>query len=115
VKLLRNLLRNRRGAALVEYALLVAGVALVTAGAVSIFGHKTNDMIGTVAAVLPGAHTDDNGPIQSGHMIETSNDGTGQSIRINVNGNGEGIIDHNGTSRLSGNLGFDTSALVVEP
>ena len=55
VKLVRRLLRNKRGAALVEYALIVAGVALIAAAAVSVFGHKTSDMLATAAAVLPGA------------------------------------------------------------
>ena len=57
VKLVRRLLRNKRGAALVEYALIVAGVALIAAAAVSVFGHKTSDMLATAAAVLPGAPT----------------------------------------------------------
>jgi len=116
----RNLGRTarRRGAALVEYGLLVAGVALVTAAAVSIFGHKTNDMIGAIAAVLPGAHTDDNGPILSGHMIETTNTlgPNSDAIGLNMNTGGEGILDHNGTARLGiENLGTDVQLLVEEP
>ena len=71
-RVLKKLFLNRRGAALVEYGLLIGGVALICAGAVSIFGHKTSDIIGTVAAVLPGAHTDDNLPMLSGHLIETN-------------------------------------------
>ena len=70
-------LKNNKGAALVEYGLLIAGVALICAAAVSIFGHKTSDIIGTVAAVLPGAHTDDNNPMLSGHLIETTDLGGG--------------------------------------
>ena len=72
LRLFRFLLKSRKGAALVEYGLLIGGVALIGAGAVSIFGHKTSDIIGTVAAVLPGAHTDDNLPMLSGHLIETT-------------------------------------------
>ncbi len=68
---LRKLRRDRRGAALVEYGLLIAGVSLISSAAVSIFGHKTNDLVASVAAVLPGAHADDNGPIFSGKLIET--------------------------------------------
>jgi Flp pilus assembly pilin Flp len=113
---LKKLLRNKRGAALVEYGLLVAGVALVTAAAVSIFGHKTNDMVSAIAAVLPGAHDDDNGPILSGHMIETTNTlgAGGNAIGIDVN-SGNGIFDHNGTPRLGNNLGVSLNTLVVEP
>lgn len=69
---IRNLLRNKQGQGLVEYALLIAGVALISAAAVSVFGHKTSDLIGSVTAVLPGAHADDNGPIVSGKLIETT-------------------------------------------
>src|SRR5438309_457384 len=75
--LISNRTKKRRGAALVEYALLIAGVALVCAAAVSIFGHKTNDMIAGTAGVLPGAHVDDNAPIVSGHIIETAPNANG--------------------------------------
>ena len=75
--MLKRLFKNRRGAALVEYGLLIGGIALISAGAVSIFGHKTSDIIGTVAAILPGAHTDDNGPMISGKLIETTAAATG--------------------------------------
>jgi len=83
--MLKRLFKNRKGAALIEYGLLVGGIALICAGAVSLFGHKTNDIIATVAAILPGAHTDDNGPIISGKLIETSLNtaaGTAQGISL---------------------------------
>ena len=32
-------------------------------------GHKTGDLLGTVAVFLPGAHDDDNGPVTSGHLV----------------------------------------------
>ena len=70
--------KSRKGAALVEYALLIGGIALISAGAVSLFGHKTSDIIATVAAIIPGAHTDDNGPIISGKLIETAPNASGQ-------------------------------------
>ncbi len=69
---MRKLIRNRKGQALVEYALIIAGVALICVVGISMFGHKTADLIGTVAAILPGAHTDDNGAIASGHLIGTT-------------------------------------------
>ncbi|MFK7740061.1 MAG: Flp family type IVb pilin [Planctomycetota bacterium] len=59
------MLRDKRGFALIEYGLLIAGVALVRAAATSMFGHKTSDLIGATASILPGAHDDDNGPIMS--------------------------------------------------
>ena len=109
--LFARLRRDRRGAALVEYSLLVAGISLISLAAVSILGHKTSDLIGTTAMVIPGAHTDDNNPIQSGHLVETAV-GAGGAISINV----QGIIGHNGTSRLDGNVFGDgtNSVLVTE-
>jgi Flp pilus assembly pilin Flp len=103
--------RDKKGAALVEYALLIAGVSLISAAAVSIFGHKVSDMIATTAVILPGAHTDDNNPIQSGHLIETAANANG-SIAVNV----AGILGHNNTSRLDGNVFGDgtNSTLVTE-
>lgn len=108
----KNLIRRRRrGAALVEYGLIVSGVALISAAAVSIFGHKTSDLIAAVASVLPGAHADDNGPIASGKLIETSNDGT--SIKLDP------TAMTGSTTRLGNNVlgtanGADFGGLVVE-
>ena len=61
----------RRGQALVEYTIILAAVTLVSLGAMSLLGHKTGDMLGTVTAILPGAHTDDNGPIAAGELVNT--------------------------------------------
>ena len=79
-------IRNRkrtRGAALVEYGLLVAGVTVVSAAALSIFGHKTSDLLGLGASILPGAHADDNGAIVSPKIIETTDNG-GNGITIDA-------------------------------
>ncbi len=62
LKIVRRLRKNETGAALVEYALIIAGVALIGAAAVSIFGNKVTDMLATAAAILPGAHADSNAP-----------------------------------------------------
>ena len=69
---MRKLIRNRKGQGLVEYALIIAGVALISIVGITMFGHKVADLIGVVAAVLPGAHTDDNGAITSGHLVGTT-------------------------------------------
>ncbi len=116
---LRRLLGEKKGAALVEYALIVAGVALIGAAAVSVFGHKTSDMLATATAVLPGAHAEDNAPIVSGKVIETSpntpgldqgNSATGIGIDVNA------ITNNNGTTRLGNDVGSDgtLSSLVLE-
>ena len=59
--MLKRLIRNRKGQGLVEYALIIAGVTLICAVGIAIFGHKVSDMISATAVILPGAHTDDNG------------------------------------------------------
>jgi Flp pilus assembly pilin Flp len=107
--LFTKLLRNRKGAAFVEYALLVGGIALIGAAAVSTFGHKTSDMLGAVAAIMPGAHVDDNAPIVSGKIIETAvgtGNGSGvggaatDAIAVDV----AGIAANSGTDRLGVNI-----------
>lgn len=116
MKLLKQLLRNKKGAALVEYGLLVAGVALVTAAAVSIFGHKTNDLLATTAGILPGVNAADNGPIASGRLIETAENNQypnqlGQdAIGIDVTGI---LTQGNGTARLGNNLGMQNVGEMV--
>ncbi|MCH2372976.1 MAG: hypothetical protein MK538_02240 [Planctomycetes bacterium] len=101
--------RQRRtcGAALVEYALLIAGVGLIAAAAVAIFGHKTSDMVAATAAILPGAHPDDNGPIVSGKVIETGTPSGGDPsadnpLALDINS----IIANAGNPRLNDNLGL---------
>lgn len=105
----KNFINNQKGAALLEYSLLAAGIALMSAAGVSIFGHKTNDMISSVATIMPGAHADDNGPIVSGKIIETTGADTGQ-ISVDT----AAIATGTDTSRLSNNLGVDVTGLVLE-
>jgi len=81
---MRRILRNRKdrkGQALVEYALIIAGIALIGVVGISMLGHKTGDMIGTLAALLPGAHTGDSGPIAAGQLVPTTV-GTGGAIVV---------------------------------
>jgi Flp pilus assembly pilin Flp len=119
LNVVRRLLTDNKGAALVEYALIIAGVALIGAATVSVFGHKTNDMLATATAVLPGAHAEDNAPIVSGRVVETSpnaagfdegNSSTGIGIDVNA------ITTNNGTPRLGNEVGSDgtLSSLVLE-
>jgi pilus assembly protein Flp/PilA len=119
LKVLRRLGQNEKGATLVEYALIIAGVALIAAATISIFGHKTNDMLATTTAVLPGAHPEDNAPIVSGKIIETSpnapgldqgNTATGVGIDVNA------ITQGNNTGRLANDVGSDgnLTSLVLE-
>ena len=100
--MLRKMFRNKKGQGLVEYGLIIAGVALVSAAAISVFGHKTTDLIGAVAAVLPGAHSNDNNPIVSGQLLEVApmDDGEGQAIGLDL----DTITANSGTRRLGNNI-----------
>ncbi|WP_286763473.1 MULTISPECIES: Flp family type IVb pilin [Rhodopirellula] len=99
---MRKFLNNKKGQGLVEYGLIIAGVALICAAAISVFGHKTSDLIGATAAILPGAHDDDNGPITSGKLIETTTDGTTGAIEVDA------ATIATGGERLGQNVGLDT-------
>ena len=112
--------QRNRGAAMIEYALLIAGVTLVSATATALFGHQTNDLVSGVAAVLPGAHADDNAPIVSGKIIETApqdHDGdaaTPDAIALDID---TILTNSDGTQeRLGNNLGTASiiSQLIVE-
>ena len=118
--MLRKMFRSKKGQGLVEYGLIIAGVALICAAAVSVFGHKTSDLISAVATVIPGAHADDNGPMVSGKLIETTTpgaSGSGDGIELDV----VTIEANTDTGRLSNNvLGADPTTngfggLILEP
>jgi Flp pilus assembly pilin Flp len=103
---LKKLLRNKKGAVLIEYGLLIAGIAMVTLAAVSVLGNKTSDMVSTVATVLPGVQADDNQSIQSGQIVETTLGANG-AIAVDAT-----AIDANSnTNRLADNLGINGAAL----
>jgi len=98
--MLRKLLRNKKGQGLVEYGLIIAGVALISAAAISVFGHKTSDLISAVAAVLPGAHSGDNAPIVSGALIETVEGTATENIALDS----ATIVTNRASSRLGNNV-----------
>ena len=103
LKFSKGLARNRKGQGLVEYGILVAGVALISLVATSVLGHKTSAMIGTLAAILPGNVSEDSGPLSSGSLIETSNDNG--TIEINANP----ASDTSNTDRLDYNTGLSNN------
>ncbi len=73
--------RRQRGAALAEYGLLLAGLALSSMVAVSVLGGKVGGMIASVATLLPGASAEENGPVQVGKLIETrTTDSNGDGV-----------------------------------
>lgn len=107
MKILKQTRRSKRGAALVEYGLIVAGVALVTVAAVSIFGTKIGGMFGTAAAVLPGAHAADNGPIAVGRLTPTTVVNGSQTL--------DGTAIQNGDNNLGTSVGVNTEILITQP
>ena len=107
MRFFRKLLRCRRGATLVEYGLLLAGVSLVSAAAISILGRKTNELVAVVAAVLPGVQATDNGTITSGRLLETVDATSTVDIELDL----EAINDAQATSRLAVNLGLSATEL----
>jgi len=90
----KNSLRRakQKGAALVEYGLLIAGVALIAAVSVSIFGNKTADLIAAVATVLPGSSGTDNLPIVNGQLLETTQSTAGSTAYANPGGGSNGWV-----------------------
>jgi pilus assembly protein Flp/PilA len=101
--LVGRLLRNRKGQGMVEYALLVAGIALVGIVGVSLIGEKTGDMLDLVAVILPGADGDDNGPIGAGHLIETASNSSGNIV----------LADTTIATAKTGRLGLNTTGADV--
>jgi len=118
---MRKLFSNKKGQGLVEYGLIIAGVALICAAAISIFGHKTSDLISAVATILPGASPADNAPIVSGRLIETTPGSEEDAITLDVEaiaGNsGSGRLDENvrGTGGVAGGFGGLILDLPVTP
>jgi len=93
----------RKGQALVEYALLVVCVAVVCAVALSMLGHKTNDALAVGAAIMPGAHDDDNKPIVSANAIPTTAGANGLQLNTDALINKdryEGILGKDGGAKL---------------
>ena len=113
-----KIFRNRKGGALIEYALVVSGVALISAAAISVFGHKTSDLMAATAAILPGGHADDNGAIVSGKLIETTGPAAGpiqvDVATIQLNSDTERLGNNLLGATNGGLLGDGTTGLVIE-
>lgn len=95
--------KSQRGAALVEYAILIGAVTLVMLLGVSVMGHKLNDVTGALAVLLPGAHADDDVLLTSGKLVEfTGTPGAAAEIDTTL------LTDANADARLATNLGVST-------
>jgi len=113
MRLHQNRNQKRKGQGLVEYGLLIAGVALICAATVSLFGHKTQTLLAATTLVLPGAHPEDNAPIVGGKLIEIKNNGNGITLDLDAISAGNA----NGTRELGQRLGassFDQAGLIVD-
>ena len=98
-----RLIKDRKGQGFTEYALLVAGIALVGVVSVAIIGQKTGELLAAVATVLPGNAPASNGPLQTGAIVEYQNAGGGPTILANQQ-----------TERTNSNLGFDDNGLSLD-
>ena len=78
--LLKSPRKARTGQAMVEYALLVVCIAVVGAVATSMLGAKTRDTLAVAAAIMPGAHPDDNAPIADASVIPHKVDANGNIV-----------------------------------
>lgn len=92
---LKNLIRGKKGQGMVEYGILVGGIALVCLVSVALLGHKANDLLGTVAAALPGAHDDDVGAILSGKLVNTTVVEGENGSAIALDASNPGFIEEN--------------------
>lgn len=109
--------RTRRGQGLVEYALLLGAIAVVVLLSVSLLGHKSNDIVATLAVTLPGAHSDDNLTIDSGELVESKANAANDTVIINATSLATAAPGGvRGTERLGTNAGFgtDLDSLVKE-
>lgn len=100
---------RRKGAVVAEYGVLLAGNLLVALAAISMFGHKIGDIWGTVTAIIPGAHTDDNAPLVAPQLVETALQNGAVGIDYNS------IATEVGQERLGNNLGIDAAKLLIQP
>ncbi len=100
-------LKKRKGSVFIEYALLIGAITLIAILAFSVLGHKTNDIVATGAALLPGAHEDDDVTFISGALIEsTHNAGDAQLDTSGIGGAN--------SNRLNSNVGISNTANIVK-
>lgn len=102
MKTVNHIRRGKRGSALVEYGLIVAGVALVGALAVSVFGSKVSDIMSTAGGVLPGMTAEDNTPLQKTSLLDTQVDGGVRKLNPTQDDN-----------TLEGNFGVDGDEIIA--
>jgi Flp pilus assembly pilin Flp len=103
---------KRKGAAMVEYAILVGAVALVGILGMSVLGRKATDIVGTLAVVLPGAQLTEDRKIHNAQLIEITN-GVDDSYRVDASRIGGG--DTNRIAVATGLQNSDSNSNFVLP
>ncbi len=106
--ILHNGNKRRKGSVLVEYALLIAGIVLVSVVGISVLGHKTFSQFAVMAAIMPGAHTDDNKPIAHAETLPFTDDGTGKLVL-----DSKALVSAAGTDRTVTVLGAHGGELLI--
>jgi hypothetical protein len=92
---------------MVEYALVVTGVVLVSIAGVAYVSARVGGLIGiTVENSMPGSHPNDNGPIDSNNLVEMYDDpALGRTIDFD-----EIVARSDGaTGRLAEQFGVDSA------
>ena len=109
---MRNLFTNKKGQGLLEYALILAGVALICLVGITMVGHKTQDLLAATATILPGAHEEGNSSLFSGRLIETTGGGAATPTTLDL----VAISNNKGQARLGNQAGFTGSfeGLIVD-
>jgi Flp pilus assembly pilin Flp len=110
LRVLRRLARDKKGQGMVEYALIVAGVAVVCAVSISVLGHKTADVIAIAAAVMPGAVDTDNAPINTSSVMPTKLDSNGDIVMDPTK-----LVAASGTPRWDNVFAGGAASLVNDP
>jgi len=95
--------KKAKGAAMVEYAVLIGAVTLIGILGLSVLGNKVSDIISTLAVILPGSQTSDDQKLHSAQLIEFTNGDDG-SFKIDDSHIGSGD-----TNRLGRNTGLESS------
>ena len=109
--------RRRRGAALAEYGLLLAGLTLASMVAVSVLGGKVGGMIASVATILPGTTASDNATVQVGQLIQvettdTNGDGALEQVISSSALHNNSTSPNSGMARVLGVSPAEASHLV---
>lgn len=104
--------KTRRGASMVEYAVLLGAITLVALVGISFLGNKTADIIGALATTLPGANADDDLSIISHELVELTEDVGNNDDYVRFDASIIGANDAgNRDNRLATNTGYDPTEL----